>query len=818
MSLATVSYAGRAGDGERQARDLWRLLDPGFLAEAGWDSRREVLAPAPDHPLLGFRACRVLGCQGHALLPEQLCATCRSVYRRSDLSMEDFAAAGPVRVKRCGEAICSVNGCPRPVRVRRLELCYTHEHQRKRLGLPLAEFVDHPGVLPLPGFGRCQVRVCDRQAHGRRGLCRPHDVRWWEQLRAGQVADATFGEWCRTAAPTASGHQVVFRGLVPRVQAEVLFGLQERCGHGALIYLYQLRIFCRKLLAVNASTIFSVEASQLPRHQRVLADDLQQAVSRAGISPEDEQRKDIWNTSVLGHGRRRVIDFTGISQDWLREAVKQWVAEELPTRRGDHATAILQDHVHRAEELSASLRLHRDDHGDDPRALGRADIVAFLARLKHREATGHISSWRRSTTCRNLAMILRECRALGLTRPGQPMAGLQDDFAIRRDDIPQQAADDEPGRALPAGVLNQLIHALPELEQVSGPHVRAAVELLMDTGRRPTEICKLGYDCLEQDADGKYALIYTDFKANKARRRLPITGKTAQVITGQQDRVRSRYPGVPVCELVLFPRSTRNREGKRPVVDSVVASHHRAWVDSLPALRLEDGREFDKAAVFLYAYRHSFAQRHADAGTPVDVLRDLMGHRSMSTTQGYYSITAKRTRAAVDALAAFQFDRNGNRVWREARALLDSEHQRLAVGQVAVPFGACSEPSNVQAGGGACPFRFRCLGCGHFRSDPSYLPELREYLDTLLRTRERVRSACDLDDWAKTEAMPSEAEITRLRQLIRRAEADLDQLSDADRSQIIQAVEAVRAMRRSVHLGMPAIRPDAASLPGQRPA
>jgi integrase len=69
--------------------------------------------------------------------------------------------------------------------------------------------------------------------------------------------------------------------------------------------------------------------------------------------------------------------------------------------------------------------------------------------------------------------------------------------------------------------------------------------------------------------------------------------------------------------------------------------------------------------VFLYAYRHSFTQRHADAGTPVDVLRDLMGHWSMSSTQGYYSITAKRTRAAMDALAAFQFDRNGTRVWRE---------------------------------------------------------------------------------------------------------------------------------------------------------
>ena len=424
----------------------------------------------------------------------------------------------------------------------------------------------------------------------------------------------------------------------------------------------------------------------------------------AGTSPEDEQRKDIWNTAVLGHGRRRVIDFTGISQPWLRESVKQWVAEELPTRRGDHATSILQSHVRRAEELSASLRLHRDDHGDDPSALGRGDIIAFLARLSHRHATGQISSWSRSVTCRQVAMILRECRALGLTRAGRPMSGLPDDFAVRRDDIPQQPDDDEPGRALPAGVLNQLITALPALEESAGPAVRAAAELFMDTGRRPAEICRLGWDCLDQDSDGKYALVYTDFKANRQGTRLPVADETATVITGQQQRVRARYPDTPASELALFPRTTRNRDGKRPFTESMVV---------LPSPFLGQRRcrrccwktvaSSTRTPSYLYAYRHSFAQRHADAGTPVDVLRDLMGHRSMSTTQIYYRVTAKRTRSAVDTLAAFQLDRGGNRVWGEARALLDSEHQRMAVGQVAVPFGMCSEPSNVKAGGGVLP-------------------------------------------------------------------------------------------------------------------
>ena len=123
--------------------------------------------------------------------------------------------------------------------------------------------------------------------------------------------------------------------------------------------------------------------------------------------------------------------------------------------------------------------------------------------------------------------------------------------------------------------------------------------------------------------------------------------------------------------------------------------------------------------------------------------------------------------------------------------------------------GGCECGSWIACGtapGGACPFRFRCLGCGHFRSDPSYLPELRDYLDTLLRDRERIRAATELDDWARTEAMPSDAEITRLRELIRRVEHDLDALDENDRRQIEEAVRVVRATRQTVHLGLPTTR------------
>ena len=45
---------------------------------------------------------------------------------------------------------------------------------------------------------------------------------------------------------------------------------------------------------------------------------------------------------------------------------------------------------------------------------------------------------------------------------------------------------------------------------------------------------------------------------------------------------------------------------------------------------------FDRSAVHPHAFRHTYAQTLADQGVPAPVLRDLMDHRSIDTTLGYY--------------------------------------------------------------------------------------------------------------------------------------------------------------------------------------
>ncbi len=343
------------------------------------------------------------------------------------------------------------------------------------------------------------------------------------------------------------------------------------------------------------------------------------------------------------------------------------------------------------------------------------------------------------------------------------------------------------------------------LDELPPGEIKTAVQIAIDTGRRPEEIMSLPLDCLARDAAGAPVLIYGNLKRNREGRRLPLSEHTAAVITAQQERVTGRYPAAPRGGLALLPTPKCNPGGSKNISVDRLEERHREWVTSLGPLRTADGTVFDSAKIVLYAYRHTYAQRHADAGVPIDVLAELLDHRNLDVTRGYYRVGEDRRRDAVDKVTAMSFDRHGSRTWRDARALLGAEHARYAIGQVAVPYGTCTEPSNVAAGGGACPVRFRCAGCDHFRTDVSYLPDLTAHLDDLLRTRERLAAMTGVDDWARAAAAPPEEEITRIRRLIARIEGDITQLDDDQRAAIGEAVAVIRK-HRAVNLGMPAIR------------
>lgn len=205
--------------------------------------------------------------------------------------------------------------------------------------------------------------------------------------------------------------------------------------------------------------------------------------------------------------------------------------------------------------------------------------------------------------CRDVRAVLAGIRALGLTRPGQPAAGLAGDFCIERGDIPADPDRGEPGRDLPPEIMTALCANLETLEPAE---VRVATQLGIDTGRRPEDVLGLPLDCLARDKDGAAVLVYDNVKADRLGRRLPIGEATAAAITGQQDRVRQRFPDTAAARLKLLPTSVRNPDGHKAISRTTLEARHREWVSTLPTLRTRDGVEFDTTRIVPYAYRHTY--------------------------------------------------------------------------------------------------------------------------------------------------------------------------------------------------------------------
>lgn len=280
-------------------------------------------------------------------------------------------------------------------------------------------------------------------------------------------------------------------------------------------------------------------------------------------------------------------------------------------------------------------------------------------------------------------------------------------------------------------------------------------------------------------------LVYRPEKTPKRSKRLPVHAREALIIKRACERARTRFPAVAAGKLPLFPRHAQNRSGTVPIGAPRITHAVREWARRLPELLDSDGSPYDRERVFAYAFRHSYAQRLADKGCSPHLLMDIMDHRSFQTTEGYCRIRQQRRREAVDLEHRWQWDAEGNELEQIIERFAESEDMRIAIGSTAIPYGSCVEPSNVAALGSACPYRMRCIGCKHFRTDLTHLAALEKYLTDLLAARERILAASDeLADWARRDAMPSDEHIDRVRYLIRRMRQKIDSLPPEEAKEV----------------------------------
>jgi hypothetical protein len=149
-------------------------------------------------------------------------------------------------------------------------------------------------------------------------------------------------------------------------------------------------------------------------------------------------------------------------------------------------------------------------------------------------------------------------------------------------------------------------------------------------------------------------------------------------------------------------------------------------------------------------------------------------------------VTLKRKRQAVDTMRHMVVDRSGNAAPVGSTTVYE-------IGSVAVPYGNCIEPSNVKAGGQACPIRFQCSGCGFYRPDPSYLPAIDQHINNLKAERETA-IAMDADDFVIRNFTDQIDAFDQVRTKMREA---LNRLDPEERQHIENASTVLRRARAS---------------------
>jgi len=228
------------------AARLAAMLNPAFLAEAGWDPRMRVLSLPAQHPLLGRTLCRVEGCMSaaHGTKLGGLCWRCFARLTRAGMSLEEIISSRELPPLPDLPAGCAVPGCQRMSPGgrpgQRTGLCEAHYRRfRRKPGMSMEQLLADPEVRPLPALGPCNVAACARRAEGEHGYCPTHYVRWRTTVTADPGIDQR--HWQLTQSAVSEAGQVSLRGLSPLVVVEVLTGVQQRTCGGAKLFEVHLR-------------------------------------------------------------------------------------------------------------------------------------------------------------------------------------------------------------------------------------------------------------------------------------------------------------------------------------------------------------------------------------------------------------------------------------------------------------------------------------------------------------------------------------------------------------------------------------------------
>jgi len=691
--VTAAAQAVEVGRGSLAAR-LAAELRPEFAAPV-------ILVDASD-PVIGGAVCRVAVCERVAVL-WGMCSAHRDRWAAAGRpELTAWAATAPaIKYWFTQPARCAVASCRR-ARYKD-DLCHAHSDRWRRAGRPeRAGWIAEGGGPPLPRRPPCRFFDCGVETGGAAGLCGLHHSRW---VRNGRPP---IDAWLAECA-LIGRDRFDLRALPMPMRLEIAYAIQRRVdARRTKTRPEQLRRLLRRLPHSGVSSLLDRERDEwianlglatgrVSVERRFLLDAigyLRDLID--GVGWESEYPRDVWLLRRLGYpSRDAALRFDGIEPSWLRALAKRWCRWRLST--GTALRTVRADV--RAVTLFArsfpSLRR-------GPEALTRELLELHLARLGERfpnakSRTGQICS---------LAGLLRAARQHGW----EPRLPPQADFY--REDYPRLSAG--PPRALSETVMAQLERE-ENLARFREPRGRLLARILMSSGLRVGDGCRLRLDCIARDAQGAPYLHYTNHKMSRDAF-VPIDSELADAIGAQQQAVLAEYPEATY----LLPRRLRNPDGRYPFSCATFRYQLDRWLRECE-IRDELGQPVH---ITPHQWRHTFATRLINNEVPQETVRRLLDHSSHQMTAHYARLSDSTIREQWER--ARKVNIAGEQISTDSGPLAEAVWMKnnLARAKMALPNGYCALPLQQR-----CEYANACLTCPIFVTTADFLPQHERQLE-----------------------------------------------------------------------------------------
>jgi integrase len=669
-----------------------------LLAAVRPEFRADVLVFDPADPVFGGDLCAVAGCARTARYG-RLCYGHHQRWAAAGRP-DQFPVSGDRPWHGHGPLLsCRVPGCGFGVMAR--QLCPGHAHAWRRAGSPDVDAwlaAIEPAVRPRDNAD-CRIGYCDLWAHPGAVLCYAHRRRWKQR---GHPDLGEFARACET--PAGERERADLRPLPRQLRLELQYALQ--CRHDDNMIKTRppvIRSVARRLAGSGVTSLLARDEQEWrtwcapgnhpPATGLLIYAHRKAATLAEGQGWENEYPRDIWRLRRLGiDSAHATLQFSGISQPWLKDLAKRWTRWRFST--GLSAGACYQG-VQAVTRFGAFL----DQAGvPEPGQVSREVLERYLAVLQselagkrtHRSYIGLLNTF------------LQAVRRHGWDASLPPSAMFfPEDYPRDGEKLP---------RALAEHVMTQ-VEDPASLARQGNPAYRLITLILIRCGLRISDATGLPFDCVVRDAGGAPYLRYYNRKM-KREALVPIDEELQALIGEQQGRALQRWPdGVPV----LFPRPAANIDGHRPVSYTGYRDALYRWLEDCN-IRDEHGQP---VRLTPHQWRHTLGTRLINRDVPQHVVQKILDHDSPHMTAHYARLSDKTVRQHWEK--ARKVDAAGQPVQISPDGPLSDAawaKHHLSRATQALPNGYCQLPLVK-----TCPHANSCLTCPTFVTTAEFLPQ-----------------------------------------------------------------------------------------------